>query len=452
MTGIEVSKDGNSAVLYGASAIITTKAAQKPIVPQEAPRMQGAGGVAYWGDDNNYPNDIVADVKKTSVLSSALYWVSKAWYSGGLVYGSLQMSEDKKKVELIRSINTEIESFLARNFITTKYLPLISLHYITFWNVFSQLVLNPDRSKIIALRAFKSPWCRISPQDEKSRRNTTAYVNSNSTYGFQKDAYTLEQPLVDTEFMPVESLRLRSDGSQYIYKVSGPGLDEHTYPRAHWQAVRDSKWLALANQIPIFKNAFLKHQLSPSKHVEIHEEYWSHKYADQWDGFDAKEKFAKKKAEYEFIGKCLNDVENAGKGLFTSKWTDDAGTEIHGITITELKNEGVSGLYNEDSQEANSHILYAIGFSGNLIGATPSKTLGAGSGSDKNADWNILVRNSKPEQDMVLEVLNFVSQYNNWVDEKGMPIVFWFENYYQQTQNQVTPENRLIQPIGNKNS
>ena len=81
-------------------------------------------------------------------------------------------------------------------------------------------------------------------------------------------------------------------------------------------------------------------------------------------------------------------------------------------------------------------------FDGTLIGSTPAKTLGAGSGSDKNAAWNIAITVSKPQQDKILEPIDFVCQYNNWLDDQGNPYSFWFKNYYTQMKNELTPKMR----------
>lgn len=440
---LQISEDGKTAVL--SNAVVTTKP-KTPVISQNA---SGMGDVASYGDSNNFPNEVVDYVEKTPVLSSALYWLSNALISGGLVYGSLKIDEDTGEDKLMRKQIADIEQFLSRNSVMTDYLPVVARQYLTFFNAFFQFIVSDDRSKITTVSPFLTPHCRISKQDPKALRSLNLYVNANSTYGFSATATeTLKLPLIDPSYMPVESLRLRNE-KHFGYHVKGPSLRENYYARAPWHAIINSKWLELANQIPEFKTAIMKNQMTLKYHVEIDEGMWSRKFMEKWESFSADEKMAKIKDEYKAINTYLTNVENSGKGLFSNKWHDENGNEISGVKITRKDDSVQNGAYVEDSQEANSHILYALGFSGTLIGQTPAKSLGSGSGSDKREDWNILITKSKPEQDMILKPLQFVAQYNNWTDKNENPIVFWFKNYYLQTLDQVNAKQRTGQQPAN---
>lgn len=297
--------------------------------------------------------------------------------------------------------------------------------------------------------AMLSPHCRVSLQDKNAFRSLWCYINANPYQSFNASSpYTLQIPLVDKSFRPVYSLKNRSDSSNYIFRVSGPALRENYYANARWHSIINSNWLQLANDIPNWKTAIMKNQMTLKYHVQVDDGYWAMKFEDQWGDFSAQEKFEKKKIEYGLINTYLTGVENAGKGFFSVKYMDADGKEVQGIKIDRLDDKVQSGAYIEDSQEANSHILYSLGFDGRLIGSTPAKALGAGSGSDIREAWNILITVGKPKQDKILEPLNFSSAYNGWKGKNGKPLKFWFKNYYIQTLDAVAPADRNSQAQG----
>ncbi|HMT30417.1 MAG TPA: hypothetical protein PKD91_14175, partial [Bacteroidia bacterium] len=52
-----------------------------------------------------------------------------------------------------------------------------------------------------------------------------------------------------------------------------------------------------------------------------------------------------------------------------------------------------------------------------IIGMTPGKGIGAGSGSDKRIAFNVYVSLCQADRDIILEPLNFIRDYNGWDPE-----------------------------------
>lgn len=402
-------------------------------------------GVAFWGLDNLLPDQITDDVKKTPVLASALDWLSRMWISGGLVYGKLEIQEDGTD-KLIRKNDVRVNDFFRKNQIASEFLPIASKHGLTYWKLFYEIVLGADRKEIIGIKCHKSPHGRVYRQNPKTGRVENCKISANwAMFDGIDGMYSIEMPVVQKGYNPVGLLKVRTDSIRYCYIVDFPGYDETYYPTAPWHSNRESKWITLAQSIPVFKEALMRNKMTISYVISIHPSFWA-KYYDDWDTLETADKKERKGAYYKSIENCLNGASNAGKNIFSTHILDDiAGKFVDCITITPIKNETLSGEYLEDSQEASAMILYSLGFDGTLIGQLPSKSFGSGSGSDKREAWNLAITNAKPYQDKILEVFNFIAEYNGWVDEQGEPYTFWFKNYYVQTLDQVSIANRQSQ-------
>lgn len=443
---IQHSSENDNIVLLvrNGGSVIVEEEKNKPVgIPLKDYLLQNK--VAYWGYNNQYPFEVQEDIGKTPVLSQALYWISKAWISGGLVYGSLTIDKEGND-KLIRKDNPKLNALLRKNQINTEYLPLASNHFLKYWKTFTELIRNDDNSQIIGIKAHKSPWCRVGLQDEKTKRVEKCFINAQwNEYESASSKYTIELPIVQKGYDPVTMLKHRDKSSNYIYIVDGIGDTEKYYPKSPWHAIRESKWLKLVQEIPVFKAALMKNQSTLKYHVKIHPKYWESRF-DTWNTLTNEDKQAKKNTIYTEIDNCLTGSSNSGKNLWSGYIIDPiTQKEVEYIKVESLDDKIKDGKYIEDSQEGVATILYSLGFDGTLIGSTPAKSMGGGSGSDKREAWNIFITNCKPEQDKILEPIDFMAQYNGIVDENGEPYTFWFKNYYLQTLDKVAPEKRNTQ-------
>jgi hypothetical protein len=79
-----------------------------------------------------------------------------------------------------------------------------------------------------------------------------------------------------------------------------------------------------------------------------------------------------------------------------------------------------------------------------LIGTLPGKGQSAGSGSDKSVAWNIQMARSRGEQQLQLQALDFIAQYNGWNNKylNSGGIKFWYKNDFMARLMDVNPANR----------
>jgi hypothetical protein len=108
-------------------------------------------------------------------------------------------------------------------------------------------------------------------------------------------------------------------------------------------------------------------------------------------------------------------AENTGNSLMvTFSSNPQLQKEYPGWKITAIDNKIRDGIYIEDSQEASSHLLFALAVDPTLIGSAPGKGMGAGSGSDKQAAFNQYISLCQAHADIILEPLHFIRDYNGW--------------------------------------
>src|SRR5690606_12307932 len=127
--------------------------------------------IAFWGAENNFP--LKARLEKTSNpdLNNALDWKARALYGGGLKY---QIRDQITKTPLdadtiakdsnLRKRVWEIDQFQFRN---RHYLLKAVVDFYDLFNVFPQIILSEDRSKIERIAVQEARYCRYQKKNKK---------------------------------------------------------------------------------------------------------------------------------------------------------------------------------------------------------------------------------------------------------------------------------------------
>lgn len=429
---IIINEDAGLAYLKGVKAVVSLGKEpfeEPPIAP--VVNVNTPNSYAPWGSDNAFPDDVISDAYKSTIIPPVLEWKARALYSGGLVYGTVTTDEKSGEEILTPKQDAEIDAWLKRTAIKKALMKMCSDYY-WFYNIFPAFILSKDRSQIAVLAPQDASYCRWSLQNPNNNNQIEKlYVNANwSSRGTIQDS--LQIPVLDIDYDGVEKLRKRKDGHIYVYPVSYPTPGRSYYQVAAWETLRKSGWLGVAQNIPLFKKKLMENQLSIKYHIEVSMDWWKWKYPD-WDKLTAKEKKDLREKELENFNSLMQGATNAGKSIMSTSFRDrHTGTEYAGWKITAIDDKIKDGVYVEDSQEASSHHYSALGVDPTLIGTAPGKGMGAGSGSDKRVAFNIYVNNCRADQDLILEPLQFIAEYNGWTERiKGL--TFWFRNYWIST-------------------
>jgi hypothetical protein len=413
-----INSDLSWGYLEGANALVKTglgTGAAAPGSTASASQVKNGPGnsdISFWGPDNAFPQQVVADAEANTSLATMLNWKAKAWYGGGLVYGLVEYGDGEE--ETFRRVRLpEVEAFIKRSNLP-RYAMEALIDISWFGQAFPELILSRNRKEIFSVSELDTSWCRYNKA--KTARDLMKWVFFNANWangGRFDDEYATRIPVLDPYYDAVEGLRARTDGFKYIYPISFPSPDKSEYQLASWNTVRRSGWLDIGRAVVEFKKMLLKQILSVEWIIEVSPEYWKWKYKD-WEDRPDDERRGLMTAELKNFGDVMTGSNGAGKSLLTTTVKNSKGEDVPAFKVTALDKKMREGLFNEDSQESASHVFTAGGVAPTLMGIQPGKNMGAGSGSDARVAFNNFISTSTFEQHLVLEVLHFIRDYNGW--------------------------------------
>ncbi len=422
--------------VYSATKGFKDVAKQAPNTAFKKPETTGE--IAPWYDaDNLYPQSVIAAVKSNDVLSAALGKKRDFLIANGLCYGKRTREKSGNYLYECED-NEEINTFLEDSNIR-RYIAEAAGDLIILGNAFVEIVLSPDRSKIVSLAVQSAKNCRWSKQDEKTGRYNYVYLNADwANVTSVTDSRVIKYPAIDPYFKSAESLRLRNDGFRYIYPLHDDTPGSELYQEPFWQPVLRNNWLKLAQLIPNFKVAALENQFDVKYHIKVPSGYWQSAFQD-WTDKTPEQKQAKKEEFYKKLADSLTGVEKSGSTIFTEfSYDQHLGKEFNDWKIELLDKAKIDGKYIEDSQEASTHLLMATGVDPTIMGTIPGKNNNStGSGSDKRVAINILQISMTPIAESICEVLDFVAKYNGWKAR------FWLHREQVVTTDNIKPSERL---------
>jgi len=402
---------GNGVILAASTGVIMTPAgpAPKVSVPEV---IGGSDKFVPWGDDNLQPQNRVKKAEKSTIIGPAIDKLVRFAYAAGIQAGKIDIVNNEEVFVPVRDQN--FLDFKRKSNLNRYCLESFS-DLFWFGNSFPNLIITKDRSKTIQLFVEQACYCRWGKPNEKTGLVETCYISANWDKGNVDLETTVKATVVDPYFDPVTQIKEGTD-YRYIIPVDFPAPNYHHYQMPSWNGAITSGWLDFTYQIPEFKKAMMANQISLKYHVEVEDKYWPIAF-DNWSKMSELEKEAAKSEWLVAFTDNLSDTKNANKSLLTEFTITRDGKEQSVIKITPIDDKIKSGVYVEDSQEASAHVINSLGLDPTLFPFSSGKGMSAGSGSDKNSAYNLLMVSLKPYHDLVLEPLYVIRDYNGWDPE-----------------------------------
>lgn len=371
--------------------------------------------VAYWGDENDFPQKVIEDAELSTELPALLDWKARV-LQGRRVLPFIENYDDESGDFKYTFVDDEeIREFL--NQLTTKrYFREAATDFKWFWNVFPELIKSESGDKIVQIVAADASFCRWSKMNNKGKIER-CYINANWPDAKVDDPETIDRKVIDIYAKdPIGDLKKDRATTNIIYPITYPSPGKVYYQLAPWNGYRTSGWQKIAQSVPKSKAKMTAHLLSAKYILQIPFGYWPAIYKD-WEKLKPEEQLEKKKAKVKEINDKLTGDENAGKTILVEVGFDANGKEIPGWKIEPIKGHEVNKEQLEDSREASEHLMRALGVDPTLVGDGPGKKMGGGSGSDKRIAFNITVALMQPYRDVILEPLYFIADYNGWLQK-----------------------------------
>lgn len=396
--------------------------------------LANLGDVAAWGASNDWPQQVVEEMRSSDLLRPLARKHAKRMIGQGLVYGTTSIDETtgEEKMKVMRVL--EIDRWMKRT-----NLPLFLygawVDWVQHGNVFAELQMDHG-GQVAALFHQDATRCRLSVKDDLGRIKHCYIGGSWAMGGGPTSKGTYKLPALDPYYDVAGQIQNSNQG-RFVMPIRLLLDDNDYYGEAPWHGLIHGGYLALARAIIAAKRYLTENLTHIRYHIEIGSEFWDLAFS----GFKEK-KPEEKKAIKDSVVKAFTTwatgMEQAGRTLLTDMLVDEVTTkkEYRSLwKITPLKLEIPEGAYIEDSAEVDAKIIRAF-MDQSLFGATPSKDRNSsGSGSDKRIAHTHELIDNQVDSELILSPLDVVAEVNGWHQKygNGQLLKFWFRGYHSAT-------------------
>jgi hypothetical protein len=375
------------------------------------------------GSSNNRMLEITNFMRQDEVLCSNMQFNIFAGYGNGLAMTKPDGTEitDKRILDFFK-FNRPVKYLLEQQTDIKHYFFTVSV-----------LILNREGSEIVRLIHKDASYCRFETCNPKTGVIEHVFFGDWETAGADNfEAIELLDTMNPLGDLMVRMGKLPNEEGvtkqvtqtrkfAIVNKIPTPGNSYYPFPA--WWSIFNSGWYDIKQLIPEGKKAKLKNGLVLSYQVEINSDYWQLLFKEERITDPALQS-ARIKKEKEHIRDFLTGIANSGKVWFSGYYVHPvSGHEVSMVKITQVNNNKEGGDWIEDTEEASNMECYAQGVHPSLIGATPGKTKGSFSGSDKRELFTIKQAMEKPIRDILLEPYFVIKEYNQWDVKFEIPFV-----------------------------
>ncbi len=376
---------------------------------------------ANWGDDNQLPHKMVADIKACGILTGGIDTKIRFGLGTGpepfrLISKSADGSEELEPIS-----DPEIWDWMEENNLFASCFGWMK-DLVGIGNDLARLKFTKDGSKVGLLWRHDVTEMRLQKKDPSGRIKKvylSAHWDKGVSYtGPEKNVLTLDLiPGIAPASWLEENWPMEKRKSKEFAMINRlPDWGKHYYSDPNWRAA--DKWVEIAKGVPGMKAAMFENNIRLKYMVIIMEEYWDQRLPD-WADSEAAKCEQYRNQVYDEIDSFLVGSENAYKSIFVDgKLVPNMPEIFKYIHIEPIKDETKQGELLPDSAAANFEILFSIGVSPALIGMNVlgggSYGGGAGSGSDIREAANVQVMIQSFERMSLTRKLGLVSGINGW--------------------------------------
>lgn len=361
-----------------------------------------------WGDDNRFPEHVMADLAESTVARPILERRAKIHVGAGLYYYTIDIEEGGKRVKRPLYI-PEIEEFMDMNNSHAVQFGLANdLEH--FFNAMPVYSLNTGKTEIAGIDFLKMYHTRMGKPDEKDNKIKHVCFS----YNWPNPSKEKDEYLTYNIYNPLKPLKHAHIVTPLRYNTSNECI---YYELAVWDGIRQNGWLDIERLVPKLKKHIFQNQAILKYHVKIPYDYWVRKYTKEvWVKLGKKGQDNAVKEELQKLDKFLSGVENSGKS-FVSFYGHDpiSGKPYPGFEITAIDNKLKSDDYLPDASAAITAVCFAMGYDPTNMGSVMADKRGSGgSGSDKREALANLQSSMLVDRSVSLEPYRLITRVNKW--------------------------------------
>lgn len=371
---------------------------------------------AMWGKCDDLPTRIRRKLCSVPMAATAIYKLIAMMYGNGICYYNTAELQQGTKVQ--RAYLPEVEMFLKKNRIIDFLLAQFS-DYRYYMNTFSELIFSRDKQQIVGLHHLSAEFCRVAKQSKNMRIEelffSPQFGDNLGAAPHHNDIQRLRLfSHIDYNFDRENYVPRLKKKVAWHSKFPTPGHTYYAYP--FWMALfKEDGWLDVATDVPGIIRAMQKNQVTLKYQLLVPESYFKIRHPD-WDSYTQKDR---EKHIGDFVAKLnelLSDTSNQFKSITTIFRDDPSFANSEGkIEIKTIDDKIKTDSWVPSSSAADIQIVHALGLHPSQLGMSPEGgKIGAGSGSDQRESFNTAIQLNTIDQEIILEPLNFISEYNDW--------------------------------------
>ncbi|MEF8811442.1 MAG: hypothetical protein V5A47_11000 [Bacteroidales bacterium] len=360
-----------------------------------------------WGQDNLQPVEVLGKIGKNEVMNSNMLFNIQTGYGAGFQIQNKDGSEitDENVTKFTEENNLDL--YFLEQFTDLQH----------FYFTVAEIILSGDKSKIVELNHLESYYVRFEEANKKTGKIENVFYANWEDSEFSRDPEVI--PLLDQR-NPLKDLRKRVAESKspkkfaILMKIPIPG--RKYYPDPYYYSAFRSGWYDVSAMTATAKKMAMQYGIKVRFMVRIHPDYWQ-KIFDEENITDPDKQIERKRNEYVNIKNFLTSYENEGKTWFNGFYVDPTtGKEVPHVQIEKVDYDK-GGDFIQDAEEASNMICYAQGIHPNLIGATPGKSKGSFSGTDKRELFTMKQSLQRPFKNLLMTPVKVVKGFNQWPKE-----------------------------------
>lgn len=380
--------------------------------------------IRSWGTYNDLPQRREEILQDNNIVGSLLATKRNITLGAGLQpYREIWDEEEKKWIREPVEIWPEALEFFEKIDLDT-FLMCCARNFFMHGQYFPEFIAGKSgngKRRIVMLKALEAKYIRAEEQDDHGKINnwifSTQWVRDNQT-SFRRKLRNFDAVSAFDRDALLQALN--SDGAlpqkKFIWRIGDDLFNDGYYYEPAWWGGRE--WIELANCIPEFHLANLKHGYTIRYHIQYRSDYFN--VEPKGDGSDESIKSAQdatkqnRQAFVDKMNKFLAGLDNTGRAVYTAFEFDRAlQKEIPGIKIepvkTDLQDKALIELF-EKSNEAN---ISAQGMHPTLANIQTQGKLSSGSEMRIAYQTQLAIHAPMPRK-LLLKPINLVHRINGW--------------------------------------
>lgn len=396
-----------------------------------------------WGKNDKFPKQIREQLASVPMAGIALEKLIGFMYGNGIAYYKNsdlmpKEGEEGKKPSVKRAYIKEVEMFLRKNRIQTMWYPGQLADYRVGLNCFSECILSKGGDEIVGIHHKYAEHCRVGIHDPKSKRSEKLYYSPDFSQGIEPEKlrYAEIDLLSTVDYYFDEEYFKKKIKKKFAWHSYFPTPGMLYYATPFWVGLFKKKgWIDVSCKVPEVVNAMMDNQVVLKYQILIPETYFAIRY-QEWDTYTDIQREEKINELIDTINDTLQGGDNWFKSITTLfKQDPNTGADLGKVEIIAIDDKVKDDKWVPSSEKSDAQIVQGLGLHPSQVGlSTGGGNMIAGSGSDQREAFNTAIGTNTVHQNIVLEPLNFIAQFNA-IKNPNWDITFFIDHTAHTTTN-----------------